>query len=360
MRGAVRRTNVVLGTQVGFGIVGLGQISRGHIKGLQNAEPWARLVAVCDTDSARVEQIAEELGAKGYTSYREMIADADVAAICAPVPHNVHYEVAEAALLAGKHILLEKPMAPTTQECAKLIELATRQGLTISVAENTPFVAAYVAVQDLVRSGAIGTPRLIRTLIYGSEIERLNDVSSWKGRIAGTIGGAIFDAGPHSFYLLKWLFGPIDSVQAIVNKIVPVSEVEDNAVVSGRMASGAVFRTEYTFTAEIPWGERLEIYGSNGSIIVDQLLDPPAVYYRGKDDYVGTPITDTVASSHPVEYDPQNWKLNSITAGVTEFARAIAERRAPPVDPADGLYGIKVVESSYASVQQGGVAVSVG
>ncbi len=340
-------------------MVGLGLISRAHMHGLKEAADYANVVAVCDQDRSRAEKVAQEVGAKAYTDFRKLLADPAVQAIDAPLPHHLHYPVASAALESGKHVLLEKPMAPTSKECEELHALATERGLTLSVAENTPFVAAYVAARKLLRSGAIGKPRLIRTLIFGSEIERLNDTSSWKGRVSGTVGGAIFDAGPHSFYLLKWLFGEVAGVQAIANKLVEVSEVEDNAVVAGRMQSGALFTTEYTFTAEIPWGERLEIYGSEGSIIVDQLLDPPAVHYRNRNDTTGAPVGGVAYAPDRVEHDPTGWKFKSIAAGVKAFARAVYEGTPPPVDPADGAYAIKVVEAAYASVAAGGTFVRV-
>jgi predicted dehydrogenase len=329
------------------------------VHGLREAKDYARIVAVCDRDAAVAEKTAGELGAKPYTDYRELLADPAVQAVDVPLPHHLHYPVARAALEAGKHVLLEKPMAPTGKECAELGALARSRGLTLSVAENTPFVTAYIAVRSLLQTGALGKPRLIRTLISGSEIARLNDVSSWKGRIAGTIGGAIFDAGPHSFYLLKWLFGEIDSVQAIANKVVEVSEVEDNAVVAGKMRSGAFFTTEYTFTAEIPWGERLEIYGSEGSVIVDQLMNPPALHYRHKNDIAGVPIGAVDYTPDRVEHDPTGWKFKSIAAGVGAFAKAVAEGTPPPVDPVDGAYAIRVVEAAYASIKAGGKSVSV-
>ena len=345
--------------EVGFGLIGLGLISRAHVKGLQDAAGHARIVAVCDKNAALAQRVAAEVGATPYTDYEALLADPKVAAVDIPLPHNLHYTVAAGALNAGKHVLLEKPMAPTVKECSDLIALAQRHGLMVSVAENTPFVTAYIAVRDLLESGAIGRARLVRTLISGSEIERLNDVSSWKGRLAGTVGGAIFDAGPHSFYLLKWLFGDVASVQAIINKFVEVSEVEDNAVVAGRMTSGTFFTTEYTFTAEIPWGERLEIYGETGSIIVDQLLDPPATHYRSKNDIVGEPIRGVSFAPDKIEHDPTGWKFKSIAAGVTAFAHAVAEGRPAPVDPLDGLHAMKVVEAGYRSVREGGRSVVV-
>jgi predicted dehydrogenase len=329
------------------------------MSGLLEAADHARVVAVCDNDSTVVGEVARKVGAKPYTNYRDLLADPEVQAVNVPLPHHLHYPVARAALEAGKHVLLEKPMAPTVKECADLMALAKARGLTLSVAENTPFVSAYIAVRALLLSGGIGTPRLIRTLISGSEVERLNDTSNWKGRIAGTVGGAIFDAGPHSFYLLKWLFGEVASVQGIVNKIVQVSEVEDNSVVAGRMKSGALFTTEYTFTAEIPWGERLEIYGSEGSIIVDQLMNPPALHYRHRNDITGVPLGGVEYAPDRVEHDPTGWKFKSIAAGVGAFAKAVAEGTPPPVDPLDGAYAIQIVESAYASVAAGGISVSV-
>ncbi len=342
---------------VGFGLVGLGIISRAHLAGFSSARDHARLVAVCDRDKDLVEKVAAETGATAYTDYRQLLADSRVEAVDLPLPHNLHFEVTRAALEAGKHVLVEKPMAPTYDECASLMALAKARGLRLSVAENTPFVTAYIALKRLLDQGALGEPRLVRTLIYGSEVARLTDASNWKGRISGTIGGAIFDAGPHSFYLLEWLFGRIVEVQAMASKLVAVSEVEDNAVVCGRLASGAIFTTEFTFTAEIPWGERLEVYGSQGSAIIDQLSNPPAVHYRGKTDLTGQPITD--ADGIPIAHDPRGWKFKSIGAGIAGFARALATDTPLVVDPADAAGVIRVVEHAYKSSQAGGRRVAV-
>jgi predicted dehydrogenase len=336
--------------KIGFGVIGLGMISRYHVKGLVEANDCVRVAAVCDTVPGVAEKVAAEIGAKAYTDYRELLKDPMVEAVDLPLPHHLHYEVARQALEAGKHVLIEKPMAPTEKECASLIALAKSKGLAVSVAENTPFVAAYVEVERLIRIGVLGRPRLIRTFIYGSEIDRLNDTRSWKGRADGTIGGAIFDAGPHSFYLLKWLFGEIESVRAFKNKFVEISEVEDNAVVAGRMKSGAMFTTEYSFTAEIPWGERLEIYGSEGSLIVDQLYDPPVVHFQGSKDMRGHPVTS-------VAFDSANWKSKSIAAGAAAFACAVHRNEPPPVDPLDGQYSMRVVERAYQSILADGKAI---
>ena len=337
----------------GVGLVGLGQISTPHLAGYAGASDRIEVVAVCDTNAELAASVAARLGARAYTDMAELLADDRVVSVDLALPHHVHYPAASAALAAGKHVLVEKPMAPTSAECRALIAQAEAAGLSLGVAENTPFVAAYQAVERLVRAGAIGEPRLVRTLIFGSEVTRLSDPSLWKGRLDGSGGGTIIDAGPHSFYLLAWLVGEIATVRGFHHQLVPQSQVDDHAVVAGRFASGAIYTTEYTFTAEIPWGERLELYGSEGSIVVDQLSRTPALHFRGADDDDGTPLEG-------VPFDPKGWKGASVGAGVVDFADAIREGRPPTVSGADGLHGVLVAERAYASAAQGGIELPFG
>lgn len=334
--------------ELGVGLVGLGGIQLAHAAAYGDAP--ARVVAVCDVMEDRARARAEALSARAYTDYRRLLEDPDVQAVDVTLPHNLHYEVARAALMAGQHTLVEKPMVASYAQARELVDLARREGLTFTVAENTRFVSAYIETEKLLRSGELGEPRLVRTLISGSEVRRLRDTSLWKGRRDGSLGGVIVDAGPHSFYLLKWLFGEIDSVYGHMHRLVAESEVEDHAVVGGRLASGALFTTEYTFTAEIPWGERLEVYGSEGSLVVDQLGRPPVVRYRGGQDYDG-------AAVEGAPYEPMLWKFHSIAAGVRDFVEAVRDRRPPAVDPEDGAYAIHVVEKAYESVAAGGTPV---
>jgi predicted dehydrogenase/type 1 glutamine amidotransferase len=339
--------------RVGIGLVGLGGISRAHRAGYARIGDRARLVAVCDTDGDLAARVGAEVGARVYTDFDDLLTDDAVTAVDVTLPHHLHFGAASRALQSGRHVLIEKPLAMTAHECRALIDLAETGERTVAVAENTRFVGAYLAVADLVRSGALGDIRLARTLISGSEVARLRDTSLWKGKQAGSGGGTIIDAGPHSFYLLRWLLGEFATVRAFSSKLVAESEVEDHAVVGGRMQSGALYTSEFTFTAEIPWGERLELYGSEGSIIVDQLQNPPVIHYHGKADAHGEPVAG-------VAHDPLGWKADSIAAGVADFVNAIAEGREPTVTASDGLHGVEIAEHAYASIRAGGAELPVG
>lgn len=334
------------GEGVRFGVIGLGLIYRiAHVLAFQE-RGQAHAVAVCDVDEELVASQAEALGARGYTRYQDLLADPDVEAVDIILPHNLHFEVAKAALEAGKHVVIEKPMTVAAEHSLELIALAHRLGLKFTVNENTRFVPAYSEVQRLVSAGAIGEPTLVRTLISGSEIDRLTNTTLWKGKRDGSCGGVIIDGGAHSFFLLKWLFGEIDTLQALAGRLVAESEVEDWSVVTGRFVSGTLFSSEFTFTSGGPWNERLEVHGRQGLIVSDQLREPSALYYSHKRDYDGTPLAGA-------PFAPRTWKYRSIADGILDFAEAVRSDRPTGVDPMDGWYAVRVVEKAYESVASG-------
>lgn len=329
-----------------IGIIGLGIIADAHVEGAAAMSDIANVVAVCDIDEAKANAVAQRFGAAVYTDYKRLLDEADVDLVDIILPHNLHYPVALYALERGKHVLLEKPLTIDPDEGMALIEKAREMGVKFSVAENTRFVTAYTEAEKLLRAHALGDIYQVRTLIAGSEVERLKNPHPWKAKKIGSGGGVLMDAAPHTFYLLKWLFGELASLQAFHSQLVSVSEVEDNAIVIGRMTSGTTFTLQFTFTAESPWTERLEIYGTTGALIIDQIANPPGILYRGTEDFQGTPLT-------AVPYDPVHWKYNSILEETKDFIQTVWDGGVPKVDPADAHYGLLMIEAAYESARTG-------
>lgn len=350
---------------VRVGLLGLGQIYPAHLAGYREARGDVTIVAVCDADAERAAAVGLELGAKSYSDYRELFGSGGIDAVDIMLPHHLHEEAVAAAIEAGLHVLVEKPAAPTERAVAALEQAARQHGVMLAVAENTRFSKAYLVVADLLQSGKIGTVELVRTLICGNETHRLQTVSNWKGRKSGTLGGAIFDAGAHSFYLLNWLFGGVETLLASASIRTPESEVEDFGIVLGTLYSGADFVTEYTFTAEIPWNERLEVYGSKGSVIVDQLADPVLKVFYGKTEGSGQlqgPWQDNWDGQgvDSVPYRPSTWKQESIADEVVDFVRAVAEGRPHGVSLMDVRAAMLAIEAAYDSISAGSTRMSVG
>ena len=325
-----------------IGLIGLGEISLIHEAGY-NEDPRAKIAAVCDLDESIAKSRAEPYGAKYYTDYSELMRSKDVDAVDITLPHKLHYRAAKEALLAGKHVLVEKPMTLKYREAVDLIATARSQGLKFTVAENTRFVELYQKAIEIIRSGEIGKIWNVRTMIAGSEIARYSDKKSWVGsKKMG--GGIVIDAGVHTFYLFRWAFGGVRFLRAF-NWHQLGTDAEDNSLVVGKLRNGATFQSYFSDTAQNPWTERLEVYGEKGVIIGDQLFNPPLKLYRGPMDEDGQMVDE-------IEYDPMGWKIKSIMKEVSDFVGSIIEDRVPLVNPYDAAYAVKIAELVYSSAME--------
>ena len=339
-------------TKLRAGILGAGLIAPNHAAGFQEVPDLAEVVAVCDINLENAENLATMFDARIYSDYHELIADPDIDLVDVLLPHHLHYPVAMEIIAARKHLLLEKPVAVTYQESMEIVEAAKKAGIHFGVAENTRYIKAYIEAEKMIRTGKLGDITLVRTFLPANERIRLSSDDFW-GKKTGYGGGTLIDSGPHTFYLLKWLFGEVRELNAFTSQIYKVnSEVEDNADVRGKLVNGADFLCSFTFTAEVPHSERLEVYGTHGSLIVDQLANPSVKFYAEPTDFDGSPVEGP-------EYDPMGWHYFSIVEEVKDFVRTVVEDKPPTVDVLDCCYAIHVIEKAYESVRNGNKLVRV-
>jgi predicted dehydrogenase len=332
-----------MANKVRVGLIGLGSISFAHEAGFSEMGEACEIVAMCDINEEEANSRAAMYGAKAYARYQDLLGNPAVDMVDIIVPHVLHYEIAKAALEKGKHVLVEKPITVKSEQGEELIALANKAGVKFSVAENTHFVTAYLKAEEILKQGILGDIWSVRTLIAGSEVYRIQDPNLWHGK--APYGGVILDSSVHNFYLFKWLFGGVRDVLGFASKIVPEGEMEDNGLILGHLANGAEFQLNTSCTMEIPWTERLEIYGSKGGLIIDQLANPVAKVYLGSNDIDGIVVDD-------VPFDPLGWKFNSMIAEVKDFVTAVIEDRPPRVDPTDALYALKAAEAVEKSIEQ--------
>jgi UDP-N-acetyl-2-amino-2-deoxyglucuronate dehydrogenase len=329
--------------KVHVGLIGLGSISYSHEAGYSELGDACQVVALCDINEEEVNnRIGMHEGAKGYTRYLDLLDNPQVDMVDITVPHVMHYEIARAALEKGKHVLVEKPITVRSDQAEDLITLAKKFGLKFSVAENTHFVTAYLKAEQILKQGILGDIWSVRTLIAGSEVYRIKDPNLWHGK--APYGGVILDSSVHNFYLFKWLFGGVKDVLGFASKIIQEGEMEDNGLILGHLANGAEFQLNTSCTFEIPWTERVEIYGSQGGMIIDQLSNPVIKYYMGSNDIDGIVVEG-------VPFDPMAWKFNSMLAEVGDFVHAVIEDRPPRIDPVDALYALKAAEAVARSIE---------
>ncbi len=333
------------------GVIGLGLVSSPHLDGYE-AAGGCELVSVCDVCEAKVAEVSAARGIRGTTDYRSVLADPEVDAVVLLLPHALHYEVARLALESGKHVCIEKPITISEGEAEDLIAVADARNLVLAVAENTRYVHAYLEAERLIREDKLGEVRLVRGFIPDQILDEWADTSddsqAWKREPNGC--GALIDCAPHMFHLLTWFFGDVERLQAVTHQWVDGIDLENHAVVVGRMVEGPLFSLEFCSLTEYPRGERVEIYGSDGTLVIDQVLDPPMVLYRDGSDLKGTPIIS-------VPYNVRGWKAESIRATAADFVDSILRGRRPGVTGEESSYVVRLVVRAYESAASGGLPV---
>lgn len=356
---------------VKIGLVGVGGSGGwGHFPGYMMIPDKARVVAVCDTNVEAAKEKAVLVGAKTCSDYHDILKDPDVDAVDICLPHFLHGKVALEALEAGKHVIVEKPFTTTLDESDAVISVAKRNNLKLMVAENTRFVNAYEVAKSFVDEGIMGKILFARTYIGGMDPfigahvlgRSPSDESNWRNFQKKAGGGAIFDGGVHSFFLIEWMIGKIKNLTAVQARSEfsgPVSEVDDNASGIAELDNGGIASFSITFTSEIPWTERLELNGTRASIIVDMLSERPVQIFANRSP---KPESETSAErvfrkalwEEPiVMHSVLDWKSASMRKEVAHFVDCILSDKTPLVTGEDGRRGIELALKSYESARNG-------
>lgn len=190
-------------SQVGIGIIGLGTISELHLKAYRN-NPAAKLVAVCDLNEERARAKAEKYGVPNvYTDYREMLANPDVHAISVCTWNNTHALFSIAALDAGKHVLVEKPLCKTVEEALEVEAAVRRSGKQLQVGFVRRYGSNTGVVRSFIESGELGEIYYAKA----SCIRRVGNPGGWFGDIERSGGGPLIDVGVHVIDLCWYLMG---------------------------------------------------------------------------------------------------------------------------------------------------------
>lgn len=345
--------------KVRVGIIGLGGVGTwGHLRGYEEIPDRAKLVAFCDTNPEFIEGPARIHQAKTFSDYNELIADPSVDIVDICVPHFLHGKIALAAVKAGKNVICEKPFTTTLGEADSVIEATKDRGVKLMVAENTRFVSAYQVANEFVLNEAIGKICFARTYIGGSEVTRLSSPDNWIGRKNTAGGGVMFDAGVHSFYLLRWMVGEMISVQASTSTFLKdlYQDVEDNAMGVIRFKNGAIANFTLSNTTEAPWTERLELFGTKGSIIVDMLSERPVQIFSTKDRSEDkskwwTSYGDVGWLEPFVSHSALEWKRISMRKEVQHFVDCVIEDKPPLIGGADGRRDVEISLRCYESAK---------
>ena len=258
---------------VKFGIVGIGNMGSCHVRFVE-AIPNAKLTSVCDINPAAFDRIAPEIREKikCFTDVDTFLAEGDVDAVIVAVPHYSHPDVAIKAMNAGKHIIVEKPIAVHKAEAERLIaEGKKHPELVKSLMFNQRTIPAHIKIKEMIDNGTLGKITRVNWIITDwFRTQRYYDSGDWRATWRGEGGGVLINQCPHQLDLWQWFFGMPKTIRAAVKfgKYHDI-EVEDEVNTYMEYEDGKVGNF-IASTGEMPGTNRLEITGDNGRLIYEK------------------------------------------------------------------------------------------
>lgn len=256
--------------QVRFAVVGCGMIARFHAAAIAEI-PGASLVGAYDQHRPGAEAFAaDHPGLRLFSTLEELLAAPEVDAVCVCTPSGLHTAQAVAAMEAGKHLVVEKPMSLSLADADRLIATAEKTGVKVCVISQFRFSDAVQEIRRAVECGALGkiVSGSLSMKYYRSEEYYASGV--WRGTWDMDGGGALMNQGIHGIDVYRYLMGPVRRLTAFAKTQTRPIEVEDSAVAVVEFTSGAVGTIEGSTTCYPGYPRRIELCGDAGSVVLEE------------------------------------------------------------------------------------------
>jgi predicted dehydrogenase len=319
-------------------LLGCGAIARYHLDGIKERVPRIKVTAAIDTDRAKAEKFAAETGAQVFTSFDEALEKGEFDAVDILLPHDLHEPCALRAFAAGKHVLLEKPMAPTLEGCARILAAAKKAGTVFMVAENAQYWPEIVKAQEVIKSGDLGELITARAAFVCEFDEYwFKEKKPWRYEQARTGGGITIDGGSHWMRPLRMWLGEIDELVAVTGH--PLKQMEGESLVRAlfRFQSGAVAGFDAMMVATPlgpePWWR---ITGTKGELTIDGSFGG------------GMRLYDAANRQGKTLMEPQGY-AKSFGPELEDFAGAVLDGKPLEAGPEQALGELRMALAIYRS-----------
>ena len=318
--------------------VGCGAIARYHLDGIKEHAPRINVTAAVDLDAQKAKEYADETGGTAYTSLEEALENGDFDAVDLMLPHDLHEQAAIQCFEAGKHVLLEKPMALELDACERILAAAKAAGTVFMVAENAQYWPEIVKAAEVIESGAIGEIITARAAFtYEFDPVWFDEETPWRYQKSRTGGGITIDGGSHWIRPLRMWMGEIDEVVGIIGH--PLKQMEGESLTRAllRFQSGktAVFDAMMidTVFAPDPWWR---ITGTKGELTIDTGFEG-ALRLFDADHRDGKLLMEP--KGYPQSFGPE----------LADFAAAVLDGKALTAGPEQSLGELRTAMAIYRS-----------
>ena len=352
-----------------FALVGCGTIAPTHAEALRAlAGEGAHLVACCDIVAEKAGALAGRFGLD-VAQLDDLLADPTIDAVSICTPSGTHTDLGERALLAGKHVVVEKPMDITLDACDRLIAAQRASGKRLAVISQHRFDRASGEVKAALDAGTLGRMVYAEARVPWYRTQEYYDAGDWRGTWALDGGGALMNQGVHTADLLRWLGGPVETVYAQARTLAHERiEVEDVLAATLTFANGAI-ATLSAATALYPgFAVRLAFHGTEGSAIIEgdmlhTLTTKSGAAGGGQASHAhalqvaqgGTKAAAAQAGSLTAVSDPAAIWGEAHRAQLSDFIHCCRTGATPIVDGEEGRKAVALVLAIYESARTGQV-----
>lgn len=362
-------------SKLGAAVVGLG-VGQRHVEAYAELEE-SDLVAVCDVNPPRLEQVGQRYHARTYVDFDELLRDDHVEVISIATPHPSHAKLAIAAMEAGRHVIVEKPMTVDLREADAMIECARRRGRTLGVVFQRRFWPASLRAHQAIAEGRLGNVVSGECTLSWWRTERYYGRDAWRGRWDTEGGGVLVNQGVHALDMFQWFMGEIDFLWARwTNLSHPYIEVEDNAVAAVQFKSGALGVIRMSTSSRLSL-TRIAVHGSNGASVsvteqpegavgYNDLWTIPGEEHVAEESYRehvarGEYIYQASEAANPAQgpYWPGAYEYRAEAKPsyhaiqIRDFLQAIQEKREPLVNGEEGRKAVELLTAIYRSGRTG-------
>jgi predicted dehydrogenase len=329
-----------------FGLIGCGRVAPRHAQSIAEL-PGAQLVAVADVVRSRAERFAKEYGAEPYQDYRYLLERKDVDVVCVCTPSGMHAQMGVDAAHAGKHVIVEKPMALTLPDADRLIAAARSARVELCIVLQNRYNPPMQDLRRLVDERRLGRRLLANVTVRWYRPQEYYE-DGWHGTWAMD-GGALMNQSIHHIDALQWLMGDVESVFAYTGTLAHTMEAEDTGVAVLRFAGGALGVVE---GSTITFPENLEgsiaLFGDHGSVKVGGTALNRKIFWKveGQIEHERELITRD-------QVDPPSVYGASHKAVIADMLAAISMGARPHTDGVEGRKSLALVLAMYESSRTG-------
>ena len=330
----------------GIAVIGCGTIGEFHVRAIRDI-PDARLVGISAQPESRAREVAGREGCLGTADYRDLLRLPEVDLVTIATPSGSHGKIALEALDAGKHVLVEKPMAMTAEEASRVILRAREKGLTLSVVSQRRFEEQHQEIRRALDGDALGRLLVLEVSCPFYRGQEYYGLAAWRGTKA-EVGGALMNQGIHLIDLMLWFGGRARRVYGQTATRTHRIEAEDVGLGLVAFESGAFGSVLASTSIQPGFAPALAIYGEKGAI-----REEGAAIVHWTVPGIPAPAPEGSASGGGGVRDPKAISHLYHRLQFEDVLEAIERGRPPAVTGEDGLRAVQFVESIYRSAETG-------